>query len=213
MSSSPSICAMALLSGQYITFYFGPSADLWYLQAYEMYTIGVLANITKIDSLYWSYHDSDSNIEEATGEYQTSVDFEIDSNDETLSKMVSLLELLEYDDTETFKTLFNGMMADIDSNIYITKVDASQIANDSASWYGYLAQEGEFAEGSNMAVGHGVLYTMSTSSTPQTFCNNTVCTVYTHIPSFSENEKYALCNQWGWAETQVACRTVCNICV
>ena len=147
-------------------------------------------------------YDSWTVSEEATGQNQAALQFEIASHENSVPKMASLVELLEFDDTETFKTLFNDMMANdtnftvyADSNIYVTKVDDDYIA-DIQSWTGYLIQmEGfEYPNSESMrAVGQGVLYTMSASQSPQTFCDNTVCSIWFSFESLRSSLQAILC--------------------
>ena len=111
---------------------------------------------------------------------------------------MSTKKLLEYDATETFKTLFNELMPYYggEQNLYMTRVEEGYIA-DVDSWSGFLDQETIFDSAVPVgAVGGGVLYKMDNVGDAQTFCNDTVCTiVYSEYISlcFESTSKMTIC--------------------
>ena len=171
---------------QYIKFYFGPYPNAQSGEAYAMSQVGtikeVLWKITKIEHTYWDDYTSWFEIEENTGERQPVIEFTIEPEDFIVAKMVSFASLLDYDNTETFKAMFNEMIEhqyDIwasgeNTRTYMTRVDDDYFS-DMDSWSRYLTQLTTFDEStSNNAVGGGVLYVMI-DGVPRTFCNDTVC--------------------------------------
>lgn len=133
---------------------------------------------------YWAFNDEYFETEENTGEKQPVMEFEIetelDSDNRVLSKIASFKKLLEYDDTKTFKAMFNEMFEHEHwdkyyvSELYITRVGDNYLS-DVDSWSRYLTQATTFDESSSInAVGGGLLYVMM-DGVPKTFCNDTVC--------------------------------------
>ena len=162
---------------QIITFYFGPSADMPYIQmsVNQQKIKEALTQITKIDS--WSYGEGSSVLEGNTFTYQPRIQYEITVTDDTIPKLNSLVQLLEYDNTETFKTLFNELMENNgEYNIYMTQVEGYEGWNDGVlEQYNYLKISPIFDETMYVqAVGGGVLYAEDAAGF-KTFCNDTVC--------------------------------------
>ena len=161
------------LTPQYIKFYFGPtedSMDMFVMMNFDRIK-DILWRITKIEHHYWEVFDSWFLTEENTGENQPVVEFQVNTDSWILAKMASLVKLLEFDNTETFKTLFNEFMHSHygEFSIYMTRVADNYFA-DLDSWSRYLTQESII----NGTVGGGVLYVMM-DGIPKLFCNDTVC--------------------------------------
>lgn len=165
------------LPSQNITFYF-TDRRLANVESSIERVITILERTTKIDATYWSYSNGWTLFEEAINgvmHYEHALEFEIDTNDITVSKMDSLLKLLDYDNTETFKTIFNEWSVHYSLAFFMSKVECSF----SIGQQGFLIQESIFDESSMIqALGGGVLYTIQYGDEidrPRTFCNDTVC--------------------------------------
>ena len=156
-------------------FYFGPSVDLTYIQNHDFKIINVLSQISKINPQYLSYDDGYTIMETDVLQNQVIAKFKIEINNKTIPKIASLKKLLDYDRTETFKTLFNELMVENgDSNIYMTRVDGEYMRT-IEKYAGYLDLEHIHDESKpRKALGGGVLFVMH-SGIPKTFCNDTVC--------------------------------------
>ena len=169
------------LTPQYIKFYFGPTEEAMemFVMVNEYRIKDILWRITKIEQAYWQLFDSWFLMEENTGENQPVMEFQVNTDTLVLPKMASLVKLLEFDNTETFKTLFNELMhADYgEFSIYMTRVADNYFA-DLDSWSRYLTQESIFNETSSVdAEGGGVLYVMM-DGIPKLFCNDTVYVLF-----------------------------------
>ena len=173
---------------QYIKFYFSPYPDMQYAEDYVlsddqlMYIEEILYQITNIDHGHWRFYQKWFETEENTGESQPVIEYEIQTVDWMIPKMASVMGLLEYENTETFKTIFNEMIehqyemwgAAESVHTFMTRVGDGYFS-DLDSWGRYLTQETTFDESSSInAVGGGVLYVMI-DGIPRTFCNDTVC--------------------------------------
>ena len=146
--------------------------DFSWLQNNVWRIIQILRIITKIDDSLWEYSNGWSEFEGVTQQYQLAIELEIPTNDMTISKMDSWLKLLDYDNTETFKTMFNELMEQYHGgfSIYMIKVGNPFTIGEQ----GYLRQESIFDD----VLGGGVLYTIQYGDEidrPRTFCNDTVC--------------------------------------
>ena len=175
---------------QYIKFYFGPVAYMDSVDEMVPPVTFILTQITKIEQSFWSNFDASYVIEQHTGERQPVIEFEIHPEAWMIAKIASFVELLEYENTETFKTLFNemmehqfeiwvkdGMASEHTPPFLVTRV-GDDYFSDLDSWSRYLTQESIFNETSSTdAVGGGVLYVMI-DGVPRTFCNDTVCSLY-----------------------------------
>ena len=134
----------------------------------------ILTRITKISKFETYQRQKTPEMDHESGNHQFMVRVEIETNNDTIPMMASWAKLLEYDNTLTFKTLFNELMAEYDEpNAYLIRV-GDDYFTDMPSWSGYLTQETIFDEESSIrAVSGGVLYTME-AGVPQTFCNDSV---------------------------------------
>ena len=148
-----------------------------YIQDNEFKIIDVLSQISKINTQYLSYDDGYTMMETNVLQNQTIAKLKIETNNENIPKMVSMKKLLDYDRTETFKTLFNELMVkNGDSNIYLTRVDDGYMKN-IKKHSRYLDLQTIYDESqSNQALGGGVLFVMD-PGIPKTFCNDTVCRI------------------------------------
>ena len=187
---------------QYIKFYFGPYPKAQSGEDYAMQQVGtikeVLWKITSIEHMYWENYNSWFEIEQNTGEKQPVIEFEIQAETGMVAKIASFKQLLEYDNTETFKAMFNEMiqnqydewMTDESTWTYMTRVDDDYFS-DMDSWSRYLTLESIFDESSSMnSVGGGVLYVMM-DGIAKTFCNDTVCDSH-YLLNSNEIEYYTL---------------------
>ena len=181
---------IVLLNAQYIKFYFSPYAKTQSAEDFASSQIGnikeMLWQITRIEHGYWDNYNSWFIKEQNTGELQPVIEFEIQPEASMVAKIASFVKLLEYDNTEIFKTMFNEKIVhqhelwgiyDESSYIYMTRV-GDDYFSDMDSWSRYLTQGTTFDESSSIhAVGGGVLYVMI-DGVPRTFCNETVCGAY-----------------------------------
>lgn len=182
---------------QHIKFYFAPY-DEYEWNMYEddnvNAVIEILYRITKILSGHWSYIGGYFVTEENTGQRQPVMEFQIETDNQILSKMASFVKLLEYDNTVTFKTMFNELFEHHHwDKYYISKISMTRVGDnyisDLGSWSRYLTQATTFDESSSIhALGGGVLYVMM-DGVPKTFCNENVCTV---LDLFHESKFYNL---------------------
>ena len=117
--------------------------------------------------------------------------------------------------------MFNELMKEHgESTIYSTKIGEDYLS-DIEMWTGYMTQLGIFTESDSIqALGAGVLYIMDETDTPFTFCHESVCGVLLvllfccNFMVFTRGIERVVVleqTQWGWQETQVACKTVCVI--
>ena len=134
----------------------------------------ILTRITKISKFETYQRQKKPEMDHTSESQPFMVRVEIETNNDTIPKIASWTKLLEYDNTLTFKALFNELMAEYDEpNAYLIRV-GNDYFTDMPLWSGYLTQETIFDEESSIgAVGGGVLYTME-AGVPQTFCNDSV---------------------------------------
>ena len=148
---------------------------------YEWDIIQVLKSITKIDQHHWTQtaQPESKNME---GEDYWEFTYELANNWDTKARMLSFHKMLVFDGGEQFKTLFNTLMTI--PHIYVIAASGLDTIADQANVLDLTTRTGW-----NMSdvLGMGMLHaTNETTHTIQSFC--------------TEN--------WGWSETQVACRTV-----
>ena len=109
-------------------------------------------------------------MESSTGEDAFAVTWNIVNNLQTVSKILSLKKMLDYDLGEQFKTLFNTMIPNAD--LYIVSVDEGSLS-DIAQQPGAVGQLSGLDE-SDEVLGYGPLYGTADDGNKYLFCNNVV---------------------------------------
>ena len=184
-SSTPSICASSSViprrlqastgSNQYIYLNFAPHLGESELEEYESWIIAVLERITKIESQYWRQYAGTQGARSPTDDTYIEITCQIENNEYTNAKIMSLQKMLRFDDGEQFTILFNDFIRDYLLDVYIIDMYGMGVLTDS----GIDGQENvldlsmdPFYDKDEL-LGFGALY--ATGTEPRFFCTNSVC--------------------------------------
>ena len=163
---------------QYLHLSFSPHIDQNTIMYYSGDIIQVLYEITRIDHQFFEYVSSTalSVVEETY--YQGT--WRIENNLQTRAKILSLKEMLDYDDGERFKTIFN-IWLEWNNEIYV--IDVSGL-DSIVSQSGVLGLKIQPEWDIDNVLGFGVLHTMDPiTGSMRMFCPNKVCASLDVVPS------------------------------
>lgn len=161
-------------SDQFLYLIFGPRAPIDFILEWKHSIFEALVIITKIEQDNWHYWGEvdQTDIMSSMGESFVKIKWKIDNIDLTRAKILTLKKLLEYDQGEQFKTLFNSYTMEQNPDLYIISVHEASL-NGIQSESGVLGQHSWLAAADEV-LGHGALYTKTDTTEVRLFCDNTV---------------------------------------